>query len=126
MKRLFFLFNGGGVILGSAGIVAMLTYVNLVAIESGRFWVVLGFLLLMLWLVWSVLALVGFGVRRLLTNRTSEQSKRIAQRQGFLLALFLTLNLLLQGELLWNPFSSVILAVTIIMIEAYFLQRKRA
>jgi len=126
MKRLFFLFNGGGVIGGSAGAVAMVKYVNLATVDSGRFWVVLGFLVLVLWVVWSALALLGYGMRRLLTDRKPARVKGIAQRQGFLLALFLTLNLFLKGVLLWNPFSSVILALTIVMIEYYFLQREHA
>jgi len=124
MKRLFSLFNLIGLFGGGAGAFFMLVYVNPVAAEGARISIILGFLALLLWSVWSLLALLGFGFRRLFTDTPVRTAKITAQRQGFLLAFLLCLNLFLRGMLVWNTFSSIILVLTVIMAEYYFLQRQ--
>jgi len=88
-------------------------------------WIFVGTIVLSLW---SIFTYISYSVRLLFPHNRNRKNNTLviirSQRQGFLLALLVGLHLILQGFLLWNIFSGIVLVGVIFVLELFFMSQE--
>ncbi|MEX2054635.1 MAG: hypothetical protein WD972_00495 [Candidatus Andersenbacteria bacterium] len=108
-----------------AGIIWVLILYFLDPQQAGSIGYALFFLSLFL-CVASLCALIGYGIRRLVSaERLAAYSVRASLRQGIMLGLFLTLLLLLVRIRLYQWWLAVLLTIVFVFAELIFLSYDR-
>ena len=80
-------------------------------------------------IVWSFMALLGFYIRMFWYRNIPKQKRppymgRRAERQGFMWGILVGLSLLMQGFLLWNPYSVTIIVIAVFLLEFFFIAQE--
>lgn len=92
-------------------------------------WVIWPLIACVVSIVWSLTAFIGFYVRMFLFRNTPKHKLppyilRRAERQGLLWGLLVGLSLLMQGFLLWNPYSVTIIVIAVFLLEFFFIAQE--
>ena len=100
---------------------------NIDPTEGGIFipWILVGAITLTLW---AILAYLGYGLRLLFPVNRQQQNQHFvlirSERQALLLSILIGLQLILQGFLLWNIFSGILLVGVIFVLEVFFMSQE--
>jgi hypothetical protein len=76
-------------------------------------------------MLWGALALVGYGVRSIFSKDVNGIVV-VSGRQSFLMSLLVVVNFILQGLMLWNVFTGLMVTLIIGLSEYYFLSVSKA
>jgi hypothetical protein len=77
-------------------------------------------------IIWSIAVYIGYFFRlfllnNILKNKDSSYILNRSERQGFLLGLLFSIQLALQGFLLFNILSATILIIAVFLLEFFFI-----
>lgn len=126
MQKLFLWINSILLIIASFGVYYIVLSTNPTDTPTTTVWILL---ICIMTIVWSITTYLGYSFRLFLShsvfkNKDTSYILMRSERQGLFLGILFSLQLALQGFLLFNILSATILIIAIFLLEFFFIAQE--